>query len=218
MATKKKIVSSTGGVPTDALPESPFFRREARPEQVDGLTVGGQPIPENMRHLFPYANTDQGIAEREAEREAKPRASASVTRDQHYKSLERFGDSRLAREPWEGADVMQEIIDAHLPEGHRPKFLSDRVVKRQGLRGWKPVEGAPRYADMTFASMPEEKAIRRNRTFQSSANEKLTEIHNEFQVMQERDSRDAGMRPSALRAQRDGLDTGLHSNRGEFAE
>jgi hypothetical protein len=220
MATaKKKIVSSTGGLKTDAVPDSPVFREERRPDPVpSGNTVGGIPVETLAQgHLIPFANTDQGIAEREA----RPHASASVTRDPYEKKVQRFGDSRLAMEPWEDANPMQEIIDAHLPAGHRPKFLSERVVRRQGRRGWTPivVDGQPvKLGDMIFASMPEEKAVQRNKAYQSKGQEQVAEIHQDFKEKQEREFRDAGMRPEALRDRRDDLDSGLHSTRGEFPE
>lgn len=214
---KAKIQSSTGGLNTDALPESPFFRNKDRVEADRPVRhIGGKVVPDELYAMIPYENTDEGIAERLA----RPHAHASVTRDELSKRIERFGDSRLAMEPWEDANPMQQIIDEHLPEGHRPKFLSERVIRRQGKRGWQPVVGSNgdpvKLGELIFASMPEQKAAHRNKSYQAKGQAQIEQIHSEFQEKQEREFRDAGMRPEALRAQRDGLDSGLHSTRGEF--
>src|SRR5262245_46998999 len=77
MAAAKKIKSSTAGIKTNVLPESPTLRREFGPEEVSHLTVGGIPLNQIPGgHLIPYLNTDQGIAERES----RPHATAQVTR------------------------------------------------------------------------------------------------------------------------------------------
>lgn len=210
----KKIRSSLAGVTTDAIPESPILRRQVPPEAPSRLTVNGAPIPPELLSAIPYANTDQGLAERLA----KPTAHATVTRDALSKRIEERADFRReSLEPWEAPDPMKDLADKHVKPGMRARFLSPEKVRRDGARGFEPVidAGDPvKLGEMILAQMPEERAVARNHYYQSLGTEQMSRVEQEFKEGQQRLARDAGFRGRAV----EDADTGVHSVRGNEEE
>lgn len=191
MASRRKSQSSVGGVKTDALPESPIFRRPAeagrRAEAHPTRHMGGKPIPEEVEHLIPYENTDEGIAERDA----KPKARASVLSDPLDKARQERRDFRLnSTEPWEAPDPRQDLADKYVAMGMRPHFLSPMKIDKDGMRKWEPVEDENgrqvKLGNMILAQMPEEMAQARDAHYQAIGGRKLAEVHREFREGQER--------------------------------
>lgn len=207
----KKIRSSTGGLQTDALPESPELRRQREPAKPSGLTVGGIPIEDIPGgHMIGRANTDQGIEERLA----RPHAVSSMGRSERPKPVHEGGDfgktlearvaAGLDAEAWDAPDPLQEAVDAHVRQGFRGKFLSDGVVNKRGMRGWKPVMvggQTVKVAGMTLAEMPEERALARNKHFQAVGAQALRQTQEQHDTELERFQRDQGVpRPRIARA------------------
>lgn len=221
----KKIQSSTAGIRTEVLPESPELRRDRAPAEPSGLTVGGVAIEELAGgHLIPYGNTDQGIEERMS----RPHATAHVTRSEPPKPVVKGGSfdknrearaaSRLGMEMFDAPDPLKELAEAHVKPGFRAKFLSPAKVARQGTRGFEviKVDGEPiTLGAMVLAQIPEERAIARNQTFQEQGAAKLRAAKEEHQEQINQLERDAGVRrPGAGRAGRPDPAGGLQETRG----
>ena len=222
----KKIQSSTAGVATQALPESPELRRARPAAPPSGLTVGGVAVEEIAGgHLIPYGNTDQGIEERMA----RPHATAQLTRSEPPKSVVKGGSfdknrearaaSRLGTEVFDAPDPLREVADAHVGPGMRAKFLSPGVVDRRGTRGFEIVRDANgdpiKVGAMILAQMPEKRAIARDRYFQDQGAAKLRAAKEEHQEQINQLERDAGVRrPGAGRAGRPDPAGGLQETRG----
>jgi hypothetical protein len=137
-------------------------------------------------HLISFDHTDEGIAARNA---GKSDTHVSVT-DTFDRQLE-----RMEREPWEGADVIGEIVQSNVSRGFRARFLSPRVVDRSGRRGWEIVTkgGDPvRLGNLMLAVMPEEKAEKRNAYFREQAQAEVQRVREEFVEQGRRLSREAG--------------------------
>jgi len=222
----KTIRSSTGGLKTDALPESPELRRKREPAaSVSGLTVGGKPVEDIPGgHLIPRGNTDQGIEERLA----RPHAVSSMGRSERPRPVHAGGDfektleARVAAgldlEAWDVPDPLTEAVAAHCPPGYRAKFLSDAVVKNRGKRGWEYhlVDGQPvKVGGMAMAIMPEGRAVARNKHFQAAGAQALKQTQEQHDQELERFQRDQGApRPRTARAGERDPAGGLHETRG----
>jgi hypothetical protein len=142
---------------------------------VNGREVGLGPLD----HLLAGTLSDEAIAEREK----LPKARVQVLREPLDKAFEERRDFRENEsEPWMAPDPMGDIAKEHCPVGHKPRFLSDNTVTRRGMRGWKPVigtDGQPvKVGNMTLASMPIERAEKRNEFYRRKGDEKLAEIYN----------------------------------------
>jgi hypothetical protein len=153
------------------------------------LTVGGKPIPTEIAHLVPYANTDQGIAERMAKAGDKV-ARVEMVRDEHHKKLDAY-----AAQPWDaaGGNPMKEVVDKVREPGFSYKMLSPRVVDRRGLRGFEAVPEA-RYGNMFVGRMPIEERERRNEHYRREGLDRAEEAAEVYQENQERLVRDGGVR------------------------
>lgn len=157
-----------------------------------GLHIGGLPIeevvPPDKVHLITYDHTDEGIAERNAGRSEH---RVSVVSDNFDRQLQRMAE----REPWEGGDVVGELVQQHIEKGFRARFLSPRIIDRSGRRGWEivRVNGDPvKLGTLILAKMPEEKAERRNEYFREMASSESDRVREEFIEQGERLSREAG--------------------------
>lgn len=178
--------SGVGDSKIFAAPEGSFPAGEQ-------LTVNGKPIPAEFAHAVPFANTDQGrklmaeggvIADQEGSRVQVTAAAEDKARvgrargdrsapkiDPRIKGLQ-FDQAIAARrsdnlQPWQTPDPMADLTDEHLPDGFKARFLSDKVIKRRGMRGFQPVidekTGQPvRMADMIMGAMPADMASQRN--------------------------------------------------------
>lgn len=96
------------------------------------LTVNGQPIPIHLAHAIPFANTDQGIAAREAERIAKNDALDPNWRDKPNVKLGASAEERLMLGRYDGDDEeiavdspLDALIAKHRRPGFSPKWLKD---------------------------------------------------------------------------------------------
>ena len=170
-----KKIQSAGGIG-----ESKQFgagdQFEAPPvAHVNGREVGAGPLD----HLLAGTLSDEAIAERDK----LPKARVQVLREPLDKAFQERRDFReFESEPWMAPDPMGDVAKEHCPVGHKPRFLSDSTVTRRGMRGWKPVigsDGQPvKVGNMTLASMPADRAARRNEFYRRKGDDKIEEIYN----------------------------------------
>ena len=156
-------------------------------------TVAGKPIPEELAHQVPYNLTDQGIADANAAPQKVARVSRVVRDAAFERKLE-----RMQREVEIGADPFAEVIedlrtetDTHIADtDHQFRFLSDRVVKRRGMRNWNVVKddkGDPiKVADLTLAAMPKEIAELRTEKYRQAGVERFENARATLVASQER--------------------------------
>lgn len=148
-------------------------------EDVERGHVDGRPVGSgSLDHLLASAYTDEGLAEKDA----RPKAKSSVVRDAFDKVIQERRDFRVeSNEPWMAPDPMGQLVDEYCPEGHRPRFLSDAKVAKEGRRGWQPViseSGEPvKLGNMTLASMPIERAQKRNAFYAGKDAERIQHIY-----------------------------------------
>ncbi len=152
-------------------------------------TRGSRPEDTNPMagHGLAHNNTDEGRDKQTAAAKEKGTYSESIVSvgDGPYEKMIQKGNDipegkSDSAEPWEMVNPQQELADKHVPEGHRPHFLSERVVDRKGTRGWQPCigeNGDPvKLGGMTLASMPIEKAEKRNKHFRDIGNAAVAEV------------------------------------------
>lgn len=133
------------------------------------LHMGGKPIPPELLHAVPWANTDEGIAEAAA----RPglRASVEVVSDETSpgRHAERFRESALQGKPWLAGNEMMRLMEAHRPDGHKVRFLSDAINATTGTRGYEVVKDAKgdpiRFGNSVLGSVPEYRAQEMERDF-----------------------------------------------------
>lgn len=223
MATRK---SKPFAPKEETAPVSGVAEAESLEEKVV-LTVDGVPIPPEFAHAIPYAMTDQGIAEREAN--GKPRAMVSVVKDEWDQKLDRKAEAQ----PWDSFDPLSEAVDGVREPGMAYRFISDRVVNRRGRRGWEIAEDKKGQkivvAGQTLGKMPIERAAKRNKHYQDAGNDALANAAEQYQLDQAKVIRDAKVRGMApLRAGERvtdnhshpgmSIETGIHATRGEGAD
>jgi hypothetical protein len=211
----KKITSSTGGLKTDALPESPRMQRAVGPEpEPSGLTVGGIPVEHILgAHRIPYANTDQGIAERLA----KPHALTTSGADELDKTIQHRRDFRENEtDAWLAPDPMKDLADKHVKQGFSGKFMNRNKVNRDGARGFERILDDKGHevtlGNMYLAQAPIDFVKARNKRYQKVSQQQMAEVTNRGSEEQARFARDAGVRSRTARAP--DADEGLHEVRG----
>jgi hypothetical protein len=158
-------------------------------EETPVLTLGGKPIPPEVAHLVPYANTDQGIAERKAKRTHEP-SGITFGRDPVDKKLDRMAD-------FDDYDPYKELSQRHAKPGMVHRMLSPTVIKRKGMRGWQPVkeeDGQPaKHGDMILAEVPAKEKARRDRRLELLNRESLQEAAENFAEESAKAIRDSGV-------------------------
>jgi hypothetical protein len=191
-----------------------------------GLTVNGQPVPPEFAHVIPFANTDQGIAERNARDIVREDAGrAKVVAGPFEKGLEKMGDEQFL-----DTDPFKETVAPFRERqpGFSFKMLSERVIQKRGLRGFEVVKdekGDPvKCGGMILGRMPQDLARRRNARFQELGNEALREAAEAYQREQEKVIREGGrdglgvLRPGEIltdaRDPEHAAVSGLHQTRG----
>ena len=214
MAEKKRVRSSTAGIRTAALPESPIFRSPAAERERSGLTVNGRPVEEMENgHLIGREFTDQGIAERQA----KPTAFTATVSDPWDKMLDARANARMGIESFEAPDPLREAVERYVRPGFRGRFVSDSVVASMGMRGYEPVlvNGDPvKVGAMKLAEMPEEKVRRRNAFYQGKGAEKLRQTQEQHEEQIAKAAGEAGVRLPRARVGRTDPAGGLQEVRG----
>lgn len=139
-------------------------------------TVRGNAIPDHLAHAVPSALTDESIQERN-KRPQRVKGAAQVTADPDFqKKLQ-----RMEREVYMGVDPFAEVIEEQKQKypDKSFRFLSDRVVRKNGTRGWErevDERGDPiQVGGMTLASMPKQLADLRNEKYRRLGAEQLAE-------------------------------------------
>lgn len=159
--------------------------------------AGDRPIGTGtFDHLLASQHSD----EQQAENDLKPKAQISVVRDAFEKKTydEYTDDRKHTFKPWMTTNPMQAIANRHCPRGHAPRFLGERKVQVDGLRGWEPVidsKGDPiKLGNMTLASMPREMADERNNDFRRLDADKISRMRDETNEQTSRLANAKGMR------------------------
>lgn len=158
------------------------------------LTVNGKPLPEGFEHVIPFSATDQGIAERAAK---GPVACVQIVADAWDKTLAH----RAQAEPWDSYDPLTEAVDQVREPGFSYRLLSDRVIKRRSLRGWKPcaVNGdRVKVGDLFVAKMPTHLKERRDAYYRAIGDEQLANAADNYRLDQEKTVRDGGVVGEAM--------------------
>lgn len=182
----KKIMGSGAGdsrrfmAPEGTYAESPILDCHLNGIKVRDLNL----TPEQLTQI-PYERTDEGFAEKNKGK--APRISVSDPIDNVAGKL-RDGYS-AGMEAWEVPDARRELMDQHVPEGFRGRWLSEGKIKEQGMRGFVPVKesGEPvRLGTMILGAMPEERAQQRTEYFKALGRDKQRQAHDEVREQQER--------------------------------
>lgn len=164
MALKKRIVTTEKEAPVaDELPVSDAV-----------LTVGGKPLPDHLKHLIPYRNTDQGIAEANLTR-LEP-SGVKVTGDAWDKQMDQRSN---ATEVWESVDPLSDAVEQVREPGMAYKLLSQSMNSKKGLRRYEIVKapnGDPiSIGNMVLGKMPIGLRDKRNAHYQEKGNADLRE-------------------------------------------
>lgn len=178
MAGKKGEKIQSTGIGESELniaPEGSFA-----PGEIDwaSCTINGQPIPEHLWGLVPYALTDQGRTE---ENEGKEEPRVQVLREPHDKAVEHYRDDLLNDYPIEEQhDPLRTVVEQHTPKGHRGLMMSEAKCAKEGMRrgvlDYEPVlddKGQRiRLGGMFLGSVPEDRAKRAERYYRAKNAEK----------------------------------------------
>jgi hypothetical protein len=168
----RKIMST--GVGESKQFNAPSADQEARPQRhVNGVPVEDTP----MGHLLASTYSDEELAER-----AKlPKARTSVVADEFDRGvIKQYDDSQRAAKPWMSTNPMKAMADKFVPAGHTGRFLGERKVQVDGLRGWEPVKNANgdpvKLGNMVLGSMPIGEAKERNDHFRGLDAQRISQI------------------------------------------
>lgn len=166
-------------------------------EPVRVLTVGGKPIPPEVAHLVPYANTDQGIAEHNAKLEAEGRLSDGRVRlkvDAEDNRLAKYDDDDT---PYGVGSPLAETAAEYRQKNpdKAVRFLSEMQMSKTGKRGFDFVldgDGKPlKVGDLTLAALPRQVAESRRRAHIQESRDAITQKVEEFHVNTEQVNREA---------------------------
>lgn len=161
------------------------------------LTVNGEPVPENVRHLIPYAQTDQGRADADA---GRVEGHVRVLSDETDSARRKYRDELEAGHPIESAEALMEvhdplkpIMDANLPPGHRGLFMSERKCDREGMRrgvlDYQPVmkDGQRvKHGSLFLASVPERLATAADKHYKAKAESAM--VHAQDKIREQEDA------------------------------
>lgn len=156
------------------------------------LHVNGKPIPTHVEHLIDYHMTDEGIAELNANR-AEP-SGITMGAGEWDKNMQRRSDladsDGAVSQVWDAADPSLEAVAKFGKPGMAHRLLSDVVVRKKGLRGWKPVV-APngdtvKVGNMTLGAMPEADKNRRNAHYAGVAADAMKDTEAQIQETQDK--------------------------------
>jgi len=191
---RKIMTQGVGESQPFVAPEGVFPENAILDCHVGGVLV--RELRQDMQDKILYAQTDEGIAERN---EGRSEVHARVTSDPLDKAIQKRQDDQLERgmEPWEASDPMREVADAHVGPGMRPKFLSELRNKEHGTRGWEVVKdehGDPvKLGTMVLGQMPEDRALARNEHFRNKSRTAVAQVEQQFCETQEQAKREAGV-------------------------
>ena len=193
---KQKITSSLAGAAEElqefaGIPDSPIFTREREQMEnplvdlhVGGVRIGDLPIEAQNRIV--YQQTDEAMEERNARPNAVEPSGISLGADPYSKQCEQRKDDIIDRgmEPWEAANPMKDLADAHVRPGFRPKFLSPNRVDKDGTRGYEVVRhpnGEPvKLRNMLLGQMPEERVKARNKFYSDKAKDAVGAVKRQY--------------------------------------
>lgn len=213
-------LSSAAFRASDAIPESRMFNDPDADQDplrgLRGLHVDGEPIEEWSKGMTDAQlsklgrfMTDEGMVENQ--RIARNQAAddsmrlplGGVARDPFEKKVKAQDDflEDGQNDPLLAPNPMQEIVNRYKEPGFAYKFLSERVNRQMGTRGYQIVtdsEGNPvKMADLTLAKIPERIANARQKKDAQESQESINsaqDTYTESVARLQRDARDLGLR------------------------
>lgn len=201
----RKIMSQGFG------PSKAFISPDAPVNDVQEWTVNGKPwseIDPILRAAIPFENTDQGRAQKAAERPTSPhRVSISDPVD---RDLERRIAEAEEGRPTVISGALAEAAAPYVRQGFVPGFKNPDVVKQNGFQGWVPVRDANgdvvKVGEMICSEIPEGEYKRRQDEPMRAAENRLKQIDENFNESGGRIARE-GITPAALRDLASGSDS-----------
>lgn len=208
--------ASMAGARTAVLPDSPTLRNSAA-NPSKNVVANGKPVDPAFAHL---AIDDREVMARFEE----PRPGrARVTGDPLDKQIAHRRADLEDDFGSEATDPMRELTDKYVQRGFRGRFLAPAAIQRAGMRGYQAVTDergeVVKLGTMILGEMPEAAARKRNARFRAIGNEKIEQIHSEFEEGQQGIA--SGVRNGRSRnphSPAPGEYDGLHATRGNQAE
>lgn len=191
------------------------------------LTVNGEPVPENVRHLIPYAQTDQGRAEADANR---VEGHVQVMSDETDGARRKYRDELLAGHPidsdaelMEVHDPLKPLMERHLPKGERGLWMSERKCDREGMRrgvlDYEPVLDADgqriKHGSLFLASVPEARARRADAIYHEKAQAQMVQAQGKVREQEDAFMSETTRKKMHRRTQGE-FDGGLKTEDGEM--
>lgn len=225
-------------IPHAAAFTDPDYIDYSDPRYMGNCTLGGEMIPEHLWTKIPYAQTDQGMAEREEEtrNDPKPTPGLEFLRDEVSNGIRRRGgdldrgmDSPGASGVVTGAaiergvsdddafDPRRELVLRHVPQGMRPKFLSHHEVGADGQAsgGYQVcMDGAGkpvRHGTSFLGYIPEHRALAIQARFEGKSHAAQAEMYSSDLLQQEKALRGGSPLASFERPDPGNADLGLQS-------
>jgi hypothetical protein len=146
-----------------------------------------------------WAHTDEG---REENNRGKSSVHVSIS-DPIDNVAGKLKDGYAAgMEAWEVPDARRELMDQHVPQGYRGRWLSQAKIAEQGMRGFEVAKeaGEPvKLGTMILGQMPEERVQKREAYMRGRKHDQQRAARDDVREQQERlvaESR-GGLRPIA---------------------
>lgn len=218
MATKKKTTSATRAE-ASVLPASPT--RESDQALVDQFnadgewTLNGKPVDRESANRPAWQHTDQARALKrlEGNYETGPRVAVQSDFDRAIEHGNAAATNDM--EVWETPDPLREACALVPRPDMRRRLLDPVVIKRSGMRGWKPVVDVQgnqvKVGEGILAEMPISKADARNEHYRRQGESERTAANERAQAEMEKTIRD-GEAVGAVRP----LQTGEGGRDGSF--
>lgn len=195
MPIRKKLVDLTFDTDIAAVEDAdPRCGANECPPRIDGKpTVNGQPLPVGFEFAIPFANTDQGIWEKNQLPGARKGSGISVGKEPLDKAMDQRSD-----QPWAQIDPLQAAVDRVAEPGFKYRALSERVCDKRGTRGWENVVDTNgdqvKVGRLFLGRMPEAAAAQRNEHYRAIGSEDMKNLEENLTLDQERAIRDSGSR------------------------
>jgi hypothetical protein len=187
--SKSKTITSAGGIGESKIFCAP--EAEKLPSGVDrilGCHINGVPIADlkldpQVLSALDYFATDEGVAEKEANPNARPSSGISLGAGPFEKALDQRRDDVKQRDVplYDARDPLKEVADRYAKPGMRAKFLSRARIKDEGGTGIHQVVKAENGDPVTVKGMilahaPEEVVAARNAHYRGRGAALLSQI------------------------------------------
>ena len=155
---------------------------------INGVLVSDLHLGPEVLAALDYWASDEGIAERAANPNARAASGITLGAGPFEKALEQKKDDVIDRgmESWEARDPFKETADKYAKAGMRPKMMSAQKLRDGGNTDYvvvKDENGDPvKVKGMILGHIPEERAQARNRHYQRRGNQLLKEITERYKA------------------------------------